>query len=676
MTWRRALVALAAALAVTVLLLALRAWTHVPALARLGSTGDGAREGELYAPRGGPYILGYEARGEARLLVDGQVVAKGPGKQSARRIYDAGTLRIRFEGPEGAVLLWHPPGRRGPLERVPASAVRPAPGVAATATDDAATAPAPAPWGAAAGRSLGDAAILTAILLAWLAAAWWLVRPRVSRATLAVLGVVFVVALLARGVGLSAAGQTWDEDEYWSAGRNYVENVLAADFRDVAWRDNFEHPPVTKLIAGVGALWQDGMDVARALFALLSALTCVLAAVIAGRLFGGHAGLFAGVACALSPHLVGHARVIGHETPSVFFWTLAVWLALRVQDLPPEARGARVRRLVLVGVVAGLGLATRYSNVLLAPVLAVALVLFATRKTWLETLVGGALVAPAAALATFVAVWPRMWHAPVEHLREAYKKIKLPHPPEYYLGALQSKMPASYFVVYTLVVTPLVLLVLGLVGGAARALARRERGWLLVLVWILAPLGMTWVSVQKDGVRYVLPVLVPLAIAAGAGLDQLGVWLRGRVPAAALAAALALVLGVTWARTQPYHLDYYNELGGGAGEAQRAQRFEVAWWGEGIAEAVDYTNAHAQPGDTLFKLISPNHVNWFTAALWRGEVQDPLRADWLVVNDAGIFVNDVLLKAKAFQVPADAVLVHDVRVQGASLVRVYRRKGP
>ena len=35
-------------------------------------------------------------------------------------------------------------------------------------------------------------------------------------------------------------GQTWDEDCYWSAGRNYLINLLGLDFRSASWTWNYE----------------------------------------------------------------------------------------------------------------------------------------------------------------------------------------------------------------------------------------------------------------------------------------------------------------------------------------------------------------------------------------------------------------------------------------------------
>jgi 4-amino-4-deoxy-L-arabinose transferase-like glycosyltransferase len=656
---RRILIIVAGALAAIVALLGVRRAVAVDPLARLRADETG-RHGSWWFPRGGPYILGYESPAPAELVVDGQRVAIGPGRQAQRVVFAAGAHAVTFRGPREARLLWHPPGRRGALEYVPASSLAPEP-------------PETARFGGGAGASRGDAAIATGIVLVLVAAGLLLARPRWRswrrREDWAPALGVLALALAVRFWGLSAAGQTWDEDEYWSSGRNYLVNLLALDFRDASWKWNFEHPPVTKYLAGLGALWQDGYGAARAIFALVSAGTAVLAWAIARRLFGGAAGLTAGVIVALTPHLVGHARVVGHETPSVFFWTLGVWLALRCFD----DDGALVRRrLVWVGVALGLACATRFANLLLSPVLGLTLLAMAPAAQRRRTVAWGLALGPAAALATFVAVWPRLWTRPFAHLDEAWQKLRLPHSLEPYLGRMLLEPPWHYFVVYVLAVTPVVVLAAALAGGAWRGPARRERGWIVVLVWLVAPFGIGWSPVRQDGVRYVLPVLVPLAIAAGAGAAHAGAWAaeRLRKPRAAwaLGGVLGLYLVVTCARIAPYYIDYYGEAVGGAGRAQVRKLFEVGWWGEGIGEAVAYTNTHAAPGARLYKLMVPTHVNWFREDLWRAEVAAPFLAEWIVVNDAGIRT-----AGGRFALPPDAELVHDVRAGGASLARVYRR---
>jgi 4-amino-4-deoxy-L-arabinose transferase-like glycosyltransferase len=652
---RTAIIVGSAMVIVALLLLVRNARPHDP-VARLKQSETG-RSGSWWFPRGGPYILGFVSTGPAELVIDGKQIVVGTGQVTQRVIYAAGAHAVTFRAPRGSRLIWHPPGRRGQPEYVPPSSLSPDP-------------PARAHFSTA-GASPGDAAIAWGILLT-IAVAAFLILQRAplspdARRVLMAAGAVFVLALVVRAVAIGAAGQTWDEDEYWSSGRNYLVNLLSLDFRDASWRWNMEHPPVTKYLAGLGALWSDGYAPARAVFALLGAATCGLVVDVTRRLFDGAlmTGVIAGVACALTPHLIAHSVIVGHETPSVFFWTLAIWLALRAQD-GDQARMAR--GMAWAGVALGLAVGTRYTNLLLTPVVGVALLVASPKERRLRTiLLGFAITIPAAA-ATFFAIWPRMWTGPIAHLHESWEKLKNPHGAEWYLGVHTTEPPWHYFPVYVLATAPIVLLAAAILLGAARGIAKREKGWLVVLAWIAAPFGVAWSPVRQDGVRYVLAALVPLSIAAGVGVA----WLASRVPArrASEAAAIALTgyLAITCARIHPYYLDYYGEQVGGPRTVQARHLFEVGWWGEGIEEAIDWLNAHAAEDDPVYRLLEPTHLNWFREDLWRAAVSSPLTASWIVVNDAGI------MKAKGFDLPPDFEPAHVVRAQGATLVTVYRRR--
>jgi hypothetical protein len=196
------------------------------------------------------------------------------------------------------------------------------------------------------------------------------------------------------------------------------------------------------------------------------------------------------------------------------------------------------------------------------------------------------------------------------------------------------------------------------------------------------PMAVALSPVRQDGVRYIMPCLLGLACAAAAGIDFAAAWLDARLEArglgawltarglgsdwafAALAAVLVAYLGITAARIHPYYLDYYGEhVGGPAGVAER-KLFEVAWWGEGIADAVDHVNRHAAAGARVHKrCVAPSHLTWLRPDLWLREVQRVEQADWILVY-APAWADCPL--------PPGAVLAHEVSAQGAPLVRVYR----
>jgi 4-amino-4-deoxy-L-arabinose transferase-like glycosyltransferase len=288
---------------------------------------------------------------------------------------------------------------------------------------------------------------------------------------------VFAVAAIARLWDLGAAGQTWDEDTYWSAGRNYVQNLVRGDFDDAAWRWNYEHPPVTKYLAGLGGLWSDGFGGARAMSALAMALACALLVPIGRRLVDLRVGAIAGGIAALSPHLIGHGQVVGHEAPSVAAWALAWWLAARVWDGGDRGRPL-VWRLVAVGVVLGVALMIRFVNGLMAPAIGLTIVITAPAGARGRAVALGMAIIPAVAIVTAIALWPRLWTAPDRPHRGGVGQAQghalaraVPR------RAHQATPPRWYFLPYLGATTPIVVLALALGGAGDRRGAGVARRW-------------------------------------------------------------------------------------------------------------------------------------------------------------------------------------------------------
>ncbi|HVV85113.1 MAG TPA: glycosyltransferase family 39 protein, partial [Kofleriaceae bacterium] len=583
---------------------------------------------------------------------------------------------VRFVAPAGARLLWLPPGRRGEPEYVPAAALSSQP--AAEARFDHPD------------RSLPDAAAALAIVVIVAALALWLARARLRALPRAVaLGMlaVLALALVVRLDSLGGEGQTWDEDTYWSAGRNDVDNLVGGDLHQDAWIWNYQHPPVTKYLAGVGAWWSGGYRPARAVSAIVMSLACVLLVPIGARLHRPSTGIAAGLVAALTPHLVAHGQIVGHEAPTALAWALAWWTSLRVWDGIGEKRapgtatatGAEdqertvlrtlIARMAIVGAVLGAGIMVRFVNVLAAPAIGATILLGAPRTRRAQAIAVGLAVIPIAAALTSIVLWPRLWWDPIGHLQAAWAKLKQPHSAEPFLGTITNEPPGWYFVVYLFATAPLGLLVAA-VAGKLSWLRDRAR-WpalLIAAAWAIAPLGVAFSPVRQDGVRYVIPTLLVLALLAGAGVVALGELVGRRwprppslraVPAALLVAYLAIVC----VRIRPYYLDYYGEQVGGTAGVARARRFEVAWWGEGLAAAIDYVNAHAAPGDRVHRsCVEPIHLTWFRGDLWE-PVADPRAARWIVHYQPSW---------RPCPIPPNAVRVFSARAGGARLVDVYR----
>ena len=644
------------------LLLALRAVLHVPALDALAPAaaepadppGAKAYVGSIYIARGGPVIIGFHSPDAIGRVTFAGRELRGRGVVKERIVVPRGPAAIRVALPAGARLVWSPVGRRGDPEYVVASSLSPEPPERATF--------------ARPGTALADGLIALAILLVIAGSCVYAARARlaaVPRPTWLAIAAVFVAGVALRWFDLDGAGQTWDEDVNWASGRNYVTNVLALDFRPSSWIWNYEHPPVMKYLAGIGAQLADGFGPARAISAVLVALGCALLVPIGARLYSLRVGILAAAIATLLPPLIGHGKVVGHEAPTILWWSLGILLALGVHDGDPTPR-RRIVRLAVVGAVVGIAIASRFVNGLLGPLCALIVVVQAPPHLRIFTAVRGAIVMPLAAVATIYAVWPRLWPAPIDALSASFQKLDVTHAPEPFLGTITSHPGPHYFAVYLVATLPVVILALVL-AWSVRALRDRDRSSLVVFAWLAIPLAAAFSPVRQDGVRYIMPCFPAVAMAAAAAADVLATIAARRFRHAfpALAAAIVAYLVVTAVRTHPYYLDYFGEHTGGADTVTHRRWFETAWWGEGLAPSLAYVNAHAAPRAKVARqCIEPGHLAWFREDLW--DVPIPLnhQAEWIVVYAP---------ERMRCPLPPDAKRVFAVEHDGTVLSAVYRR---
>ncbi len=660
-------------------------------------------DGWIYIPHRGHFVLALSVRGQAQLTLDegrtrvirarsGPITTEHGHRVHPRRIHkeqrllSRGWHRLRLEAqlPRGTGsirLFWLPPGRRGVVEYVEPAMVRPdgprpkVPGHVGPAPRDR--------W-----IALGLLAIL-ALLVAfwarrplhtWLGALRTDPETRLDAAT--VLG-LFAVALAARLWGLGGAGQTWDEDVYFSAGRNQWLNLLAADFRAGSWQWNLEHPPVTRYLAGLGSLFGEHLNTARAMSAVAGALV-VPVIYLAGRdLFGDRrvGGVAAAVAVGL-PTLLAHSQVAGHESSSLLLYTLTCYLMVR--GLLAEGRAPGI--LGAAAQCGGLLVSCRLENLTAwFFVAALALWIALPRLRRSQPLPVALLLMPLVAGAVFLAVWPRLWSSPARHLGEL---LTYWHPDvvqkEYFWGQ-QIRTSWGYFPLYALVTTPTAVLG-GLALFGARLGWRRGRAEGVIALWILAPLAATpLVPFHRDGIRYVLPIVVPILLAAAAGTVWLADSLTNRWRAwrnwrpgptlVAILAGLALAGPTAWAahRIHPYYLDFYNAPSGGAHAALEQRRYEWSWWGEGLAGSVRYLQRHARPPAVVGMDVPARHTVVLHPDVRTTRPGTRPAPDFLLYAGEGLRgLWDQ--KNRRWRHPPGYRVVYEERAEGVPLSRVYRKQ--
>jgi Dolichyl-phosphate-mannose-protein mannosyltransferase len=340
-----------------------------------------------------------------------------------------------------------------------------------------------------------------------------------------------------------------------------------------------------------------------------------------GRLAGGLAAVF----LVLMPRTFAHAHYAHYDMPMTDLWLLA-------QVAFVAGLGSR-RWAVPFGVILGLCAGTKFTG-LLAGIPAVAWVALveilprragrgardaaATRapRSGLRTL---AIALPLAGL-TLYAIQPPWWIEPLagpsRFVASNLSRSKTQPLASLYLGKIyEFSLPWHNTIVLTAVTTPVLVLLLGLIGIGACLAVRRTEPW--ALIW---PLSWATLMIVRalpnapghDGIRQFLPAVASLAVLAGFG----GAWLAHRPPRirgrAAIAVLLAAAVGeclIGIARTYPYTDSYYNLAIGGLKGAERAG-FELTYYWETTGpEFLAWVREEAsrRPVKLCFAMDSTNH---------------------------------------------------------------------
>lgn len=388
-----------------------------------------------------------------------------------------------------------------------------------------------------------------------------------------------------------------------------------------------QHPPLAYHLAGLPLLafsWSDlpaepylGPELlrrdepgprwvrlaSRLPFALLGGWGALLCFLWARELAGDRAGWIALWLYSFSPLVLAHSALAHSDLPVSIFFLQTLYAFWRHCRRPSPAR------LLVVGLSLGLTLASKLSGVLLPVALLPLWILEARRRgpgRVAAELVGVGLLAAGVlwaayggslALAEGSAAGGRplpgylqafLWDVEANRQgRQIYFFGSLVDPPWYVLPvAFLLKVPLA----------TLVLVVSALALALRRPAAAALGWWLPIGVYLLAACLLLEVPL---GLRYLLPIFPPLFVGVGA---QLG-GLRGRLPRAAIGAALAL-LAVGSLRVHPHYLAHFNLLAGGPDGGARYLLDSNLDWGQGLP-ALARSLQEAEPAPTWIAYFGP-----------------------------------------------------------------------
>jgi len=368
---------------------------------------------------------------------------------------------------------------------------------------------------------------------------------------------------------------------------------------------------------------------ARCVVALLSVGLGLLVWAFARQLYGARGALLALSFYAFAPEAIAHAGVATMDLATGLAFLASVFLFWRF------ARTGRRGAWAWTALAVGLALLTRFTAVLLAPLLVVLAAAYALTgrvrhpgRLWL----GLALLLPAALVILDLGYLGRTSFEPIgrwhfvsrsfQSLQHAAPWLRLPLPntwvggidrqavesqsgatPTYVLGRIHSEPVRWYFPFAMLIKWPLGFLLALLARGMSFIPGWGRHRWrheLFLLVPVAVLLGAGALANLNIGIRYMFPVLPFLCV----WLGGLGATRRrrrapsaarppivsGGIPPARARRALGPVLGVALAFAQaaestaaaPWELSFFNLAAGGPGGGDRLINDSNVDWGQGL----------------------------------------------------------------------------------------------
>jgi hypothetical protein len=348
----------------------------------------------------------------------------------------------------------------------------------------------------------------------------------------------------------------------------------------------------------------------------------------AGELYGPWARTLALVLCAFDPNLIAHGRLVTTDLGITWLFFLSVylfWRFLRQPSLPT---------LLLTGVAVGLAQSTKFSAILLFPILGLlglietlsadsALRQVRLRRSW-ETGWPAALIVLVGAMTAVVVmagliVWavygfsygvPTGWKIPVpapiyvEGIAKTLDHAASTGHPAFLMGAHSTRGWWYYFPVAFALKTPLPAL-LGLLCALLSNLRRRAARTELVLLLVPAVyFGLSLRSLLNIGYRHLLPMLPFLwvYVARNGILLAEALAARRRPWIVIIGGVLVAWLAVSTLGIAPHYLAYFNTLAGGVDGGWRHLVDSNLDWGQDLPALSAYVKREQ---------VSPVFLSWF-----------------------------------------------------------------
>ena len=484
---------------------------------------------------------------------------------------------------------------------------------------------------------------------------------------------IFVFTVILRLWNINEMGRTWDEQFYVETGHEFVELASKLDFNNPKWYegDASNGPPLALYFFGLTS-FLDGNNYdyaySRLTSVIFSSLTVALICLFGWKYISFSVGIISGVILSMLPLMVGYSQLATMESFIIFFFTATVFSFFNFLSTFSK------RYIFLTGILLGLSLMVKYTNVLLIPLIFLVFVIWFLRrdKNKKDRITGlkGIMAIYAIAFITAFVVWPMPWLHLQEVLRHNSILRSYPHPvPEVFFGRLML-VPKVYYVVYFLITTPLLILVLFSIG---LKVVYSKKTWIFIaiLIWFIFPFIQSLYNFKQHGIRYIIEIYPPLALIAGMGFNYI-ISKFNKIKYVGFAFILFLLTYSFFIlfRMTPYYLDYFNELVGGPKNVYEKKLFQMGWWGQGIGEAALYVQKNAAKGSKIGIALSPATVMPKFEGMSVRTYRENVAYDYVIVN----YYNILREGFDDSKIQEKYTSVYKVLADGAVLTTVYRQE--
>lgn len=490
---------------------------------------------------------------------------------------------------------------------------------------------------------------------------------------------IFIFAVSLRLWNIDKMGRTWDENSQVELGYKFIKLIKNRDFSNPLWQYPY-HPPLTKYLYGWVAQYdvsqyKDGKPIfnydwtnARLISVLFSSLTAVLILLIGWSYLSLFIGTISSIIFSMLPFMLGLSQLATIESILIFFFTASVYSFLNF------LKKMTLGNAILTGILVGLALETKYTNILLIPLFLWIYCIWYFYKNKKENKFFNPkiLVIAISSFLIFFLLWPMPWFHLKEIIDLNYKMrvVDTSHSiPEVFFGRLMF-VPKLYYAIEFLITTPFIILALFLIGLKNIS---NKKTWIMysLVIWFIFPFIQSFYNFRQHGVRYIIEIYAPLSLIAGIGFNYLLEKFTKKILIKSIFfIPVFIYMFVIIFRITPYYLNYFNIVVGGAKNVYEKKLFQLGWWGEGGREAALYLKTSAPKGSAIGIAHEPFASIPKINNLKIEPYKENKKYDYIIVG----FFHIIRHEFDDSKIRKNYVSVYSVIADSAHIMEVYKKK--